>query len=228
MSVKASPVPLVILALLVLGLAACQPTADPTVTTKTDADAGVCPPGAEGIAQVIEEMPTRPAEVTLRGEPLTLIGEAVEEGDQAPSFVAVAQDLTDKRLTDYAGKVLIVASVPSLDTGVCSKQTKTFNEQAAALGDQVTLLTVSMDLPFAQKRWCGAEGVEEVVTLSDYRHWSFGLEWGLRIKESGLLARSVYVVDPAGTVRYREIVSELTQEPDYEAALGAAKKLIQD
>lgn len=174
---------------------------------------------------ILDDYSERTEEVTLRGNPVTLLGEAVEVGESAPDFVAVGQDMQEKTLGDYQGKILVLSAVPSLNTGVCSRQTRTFNEKAAALGDDVAIVTVSMDLPFAQKKWCGAEGVERVETLSDYRHWSVGLAYGLKIKENGLLARSVHVIDPSGKVRYRQIVPELTTEPDYEAVLAAVRKL---
>jgi thiol peroxidase len=165
----------------------------------------------------------RTGEVALRGKPVTLVGEPVEVGDDAPDFVAVAQDMSEKRLSDYAGKTVVLSVVPSVDTKVCAIQTRTFNEKAAALGDEVVILTVSMDLPMAQKRFCAAEGIDQVVTLSDYRYWDFAKAWGLRIKESGLLARALYVIDPQGEVVYGQIVPELTDEPDYDAALKAAE-----
>jgi thiol peroxidase len=177
------------------------------------------------VATVLADLPARTGEVVLRGQPLTLLGAPLAVGQPAPDFVAVGQDLTEMRLSDLAGKTVIVSAVPSLDTGVCSAQTRTFNQHAADLGEDVVVVTISMDLPFAQKRWCGAEGVDRVVTLSDYRHWSFGLGWGLRIAESGLLARSVHVVDPDGVVRHRQVVPELTEEPDYEAALAAVAEV---
>jgi len=162
-------------------------------------------------------------EVTLRGKPVTLIGRAVEVGQSAPDFVAVAQDMSEQRLSDYRGKTVVLSVVPSVDTKVCATQTRTFNEKAAALGGGVVILTISMDLPMAQKRFCAAEGIEQVVTLSDYKYGDFGKNWGQRIKESGLLARAIYVISPEGEVVYRQIVAELTTEPDYDAALAAVK-----
>jgi len=160
-------------------------------------------------------------EVTLRGKPVTLVGESVKVGDAAPDFVAVAQDMSEKRLSDYKGKFVVLSVVPSVDTKVCSIQTKKFNESVGALKTNSVVLTVSMDLPMAQKRYCAAQGVDKVVMLSDFRHWDFAEHWGLRIKESGLLARAVYVIDPSGRVVYAEVVPELTTEPDYDAALRA-------
>lgn len=168
----------------------------------------------------VQEAPTRQGEVTLRGKPVTLYGEKVEVGDQAPGFMAVATDMSQKQLSDFAGKTIVLSVVPSVDTKVCAIQTRTFNEKAAALSKDVVILTVSKDLPMAQKRFCAAEGIEQVVMLSDYRG-DFGATWGLEIKESGLLARSLYVIDPSGEVVHAEIVPELTTEPDYDAALKA-------
>ena len=170
--------------------------------------------------------PVAPAErtgqVTFKGKPLTLLGGPIAVVDAAPSFVAVAQDMSEKKLSDYAGKTVILSVVPSVDTSVCAIQTRRFNEEAAALGKEVVILTISMDLPMAQKRFCAAEGIEQVVTLSDYKYWDFGKKWGLRIKEKGLLARAIYVVDSSGHVTYAHVVSELTDEPDYAAAIKAA------
>lgn len=171
-------------------------------------------------AQPVRE---RSDEVTLRSKAVTLLGEPVEVGQDAPDFVAVAKDMSDKRLSDYKGKTVILSVVPSVDTKVCATQTRTFNQKAAALGENVVILTLSMDLPMAQSRFCAAEGIDQVVTLSDFKYWDFANKWGLRIKESGLLARAIYVIDPAGRVIYGQVVPELTTEPDYDAALKAAK-----
>jgi thioredoxin-dependent peroxiredoxin len=160
--------------------------------------------------------------VTLRGDPVTLEGHPVHVGQPSPNFTVVAKDLSDRSIADYRGKTVILSVVPSLDTGVCSTQTKTFNERAASLPDDVVILTLSMDLPFAQARWCGANDVANVVTLSDYKYRSFAEAYGLRIKENGLLARAIYVLDRNGVIRYQQIVPELTREPDYDAALAAA------
>jgi len=163
----------------------------------------------------------RADEVTLRGKAVTLVGEPVLVGQSAPDFVAVGRDMGEVRLSDYAGKTVVLSVVPSIDTGVCSTQTRTFNQRATDLGQDVVVLTISMDLPMAQSRFCAAEGIERVVMLSDFRYWDFAENWGLRIKESGLLARAVYVIDAEGTVVYGQIVPELTTEPDYDAALAA-------
>lgn len=163
--------------------------------------------------------------VTMQGNPLTLLGDEVKVGDRAPDFEVIDNDLAPVKISSFRGKICIIASVPSLDTPVCEIETKKFNEEAAGLGSDVALLTISMDLPFAQKRWCGAAGVTNVQTLSDHRDASFGTSYGVLIKELRLLARAVFVVDRDGVVRYVEVVKEITSEPDYEAALNAVKGL---
>lgn len=162
--------------------------------------------------------------VTMKGNPLTLGGSEVKVGDKAPDFVAINNDLKAVKFTDLCkGKVCIIASVPSLDTSVCSIETRRFNQEAASLGANVCIVTVSMDLPFAQKRWCGAEGVKNVTTVSDYRDRAFGQAYGVKINELGLLARAVFVVDACGKIVYEQIVPEIASEPDYDSALKAAK-----
>jgi len=163
--------------------------------------------------------------VTMEGKPLTLLGKEIKVGEPAPDFEALANDLSPVKLSSFHGKVCIISSVPSLDTPVCDTMTRRFNEEAVALGDDVVVLTISMDLPFAQKRWCGAAGVKNVQTLSDHRDASFGNAFGVLIKELRLLARAVFVIDKDGIVRYIQIVNELTNEPDYEAVLETVKKL---
>jgi thiol peroxidase len=170
-------------------------------------------------------MPERTGLVTMKGKPLTLVGKAVKVGDAAPDFTCTANDLSEVKFSSMRGKVVVLASVPSLDTAVCDRETHRFNEEAAKLPGDVRIVTVSMDLPFAQKRWCGAAGVDRVVTLSDHRDASFGTNYGVLIRELRLLARAVFVVDREGKVRYVEIVREMTSEPDYGAALDAVKKL---
>jgi len=165
--------------------------------------------------------------VTMKGSPLTLIGNEVKVGQKAPDAKLVANDLAVVNLSSLCrGKVCIVTSVPSLDTAVCDLETRRFNEEASKLGDDVIVLAVSMDLPFAQKRWCGAAGVKNVQTLSDYREAAFGKAYGVLIKELRLLARTVFVSDKQGVIRYVELVKELGSEPNYEAALNAAKELL--
>lgn len=161
-------------------------------------------------------------QVTFRGNPVTLEGRQPEVGDTAPDFTAIANDMSEKRLSDYKGKTILLVTVPSLDTPVCDTETRKFNERAAQLPGDAVVLTISMDLPFAQKRWCAAAGVDNVVTLSDFKDRQVGAAYGTRLHELGLLARTVWVIDPGGTIRYREIVAEQTEEPDYDAALAAA------
>jgi thiol peroxidase len=165
-------------------------------------------------------------QVTMKGNPLTLVGKEVKVGEQAPDFEVLDNGLAPVRLSSYRGKICILSSVPSLDTPVCDTQTRRFNQEATALSDDLAVLTISMDLPFAQARWCGAAGVDRVQTLSDHREASFGQAFGLLIAELRLLARAVFVVDREGVIRYGQIVREIAEEPDYNAALDAAKKLL--
>ena len=171
-------------------------------------------------------MPDRTGVITFKGGPLTLEGDAVNVGDKAPDATLAANDLSEKKLSDYCGKVCIVSVVPSLDTPVCDAQTRRFNEAAGQLGDEMVVLTVSMDLPFAQKRWCGGAGIDHVETLSDYKNHDFASAYGLYIKELGLLARCVMVLDRQGTIKYIDLVREVASEPDYDAALEAAKAAV--
>jgi len=166
-------------------------------------------------------MQERPGSVTMRGNPLTLLGPEIVVGQKAPDFVALDNDLNPKTPADYAGKVLIIAVVPSLDTPVCDVETRRFNSEASKLGENVHILTISMDLPFAQKRWCGAMGIDKVETLSDHREAAFGQNYGVLIKELRLLARAVFVVDKNGMVTYSELVKEIADEPFYAGVLTA-------
>ena len=163
--------------------------------------------------------------ITFQGGPLTLVGNEIKVGQSAPDFTAAANDMSPYKLSDDKGKIVVISSVPSLDTPVCDIQTRKFNEAAAALGDDVEIVTVSMDLPFAQARWCGAAGVEQVKTVSDYNGAGFGNTYGLLIKELHLLARAVLVVDANGIIQYYQLVPEVTEEPDYDAAIEAVKNL---
>lgn len=171
-------------------------------------------------------MEERSGIVTANGNPLTLLGPELKVGGKAPEFVVLSNDLAPVNLSSYSGKVCIVCSVPSLDTAVCDMETRRFNQEAANLGNEVVVLTISMDLPFAQKRWCGAAGVDKVITLSDHRDASFGSAYGVLIKELRLLARSVFVIDKEGIIRYIQLVKEVSQEPDYEAVLKALKECL--
>jgi thioredoxin-dependent peroxiredoxin len=153
----------------------------------------------------------------------TLVGPELKVGDKAPAFTVVANDLSTVDSAAYAGKVRIISSVPSLDTGVCDAQTRRFNQEAANLGENVAVLTISMDLPFAQKRWCGAAGIDRVVTLSDYRNAAFSQAFGTLLKEWRLCSRAVFVVDSQEKVVYAEYVGTAGEQPNYEAALEAAR-----
>ncbi len=168
-------------------------------------------------------MTERPAATTLKGNPMTLLGAEVKAGSAAPAFKLKATDMSDKTLADYKGKVKIISTVPSLDTPVCDTETRRFNTEADKLGGDIVVLTVSVDLPMAMKRWCGAAGVDKVHCLSDYLDHDFGTAYGVRIKEIGLLARSIFVVDKNDKVTYVQLVKEVADEPDYNAALAAAK-----
>ncbi len=163
--------------------------------------------------------------VTLKGNPLTLTGREIKVGDKAPDFEVLDNDLNPVKFSSLPKKVYVLASVPSLDTPTCNFETRRFNEEAAKLSSDVTILTISMDLPFAQKRWCGAAGVERVKTYSDHREASFGLAYGVLIKELRLLARAVFIVDSPGMVRYVQIVKELVDEPNYDEVLQAVKRI---
>ncbi|GBC63540.1 lipid hydroperoxide peroxidase [Desulfonema ishimotonii] len=171
-------------------------------------------------------MEERTGSVTLKGNPVTLLGKELNVGDPAPDFEAVANDLSPVSFSDYRGRVCVVSAVPSLDTPVCDVETRRFNTEASGLGDDVVMLTLSMDLPFAQSRWCGAAGVDKVVTLSDHRTAGFGEAYGVLIKGLRLLARAVFVVDQQGIVQHVQLVREIGDEPDYEAVIGAVKKLL--
>lgn len=164
--------------------------------------------------------------ITFKGGPLTLVGNEISVGQVAPDFTSAANDLSPYKLSDDSGKVVVISAVPSLDTPVCDTQTRKFNEVAASLGDNVVIVTISVDLPFAQARWCGAAGVEQVKTVSDYNGVDFGTKYGLLIKELHLLTRAVLVVDQQGVIRYYQLVTEVTDEPDYDAALEAVKELL--
>ena len=166
------------------------------------------------------------AEVKFKGNPVGLSGHEVKPGQPAPDFAAVDTNLQTVRLRDAKGKVVILSSVPSLDTPVCDTETRRFNEEAAKLGAGVEVWTVSMDLPFAQKRWCSTAGASRVKTLSDFRDHGFGQSYGVAIKDgplAGVNARAVFVVGKDGALKHVEYVKEITSEPNYEAALAAAR-----
>ena len=164
--------------------------------------------------------------ITMKGNPLTLVGKLPEVGKPAPDFEVLDNNLSPVRLSSFLGKICIIASVPSLDTPVCDLETRRFNEEAPMIGPDVIMLTISMDLPFAQKRWCGAAGVDKVTTLSDHLNASFGEAYGVLIKELRLLARAVFVVNKEGVVQYVQLVKEVADEPDYSQVLKTLKKLV--
>ncbi|MCK8488801.1 thiol peroxidase [Paenibacillus sp. MBLB2552] len=163
---------------------------------------------------------------TFKGNPITLIGPELNVGDTAPDFRLNKNLLEEATLQDYAGKIKLISVVPSLDTGVCDAQTRRFNQEAAGLGEDVVILTVSADLPFAQARWCGAAGVDRVVTLSDYKDNSFGKAYGVLIKEFALDMRAVFVLDKDNKIQYVEVLKEMTEHPDYEKPVAAVKALL--
>ncbi|MEO0025187.1 MAG: thiol peroxidase [candidate division WOR-3 bacterium] len=170
-------------------------------------------------------MSERTGLVTFGGKPVTLIGQELRVGERAPDFELTGNDLQPVRLEDFHGKTLTILSLPSLDTPICDLETRRFNTEAERLGEDVVILAVSMDLPFAQKRWCGAAGVSRVLTASDYREASFGAAYGVLIKEYRLLARAVFIVDRDGILRYQQLVPEAGREPDYALVLAAIRSL---
>ena len=176
------------------------------------------------IATAASTAQERTGVVTFKGGPLTLIGPEITVGSRAPEFQVLAQDLSPVTLAGSQGKTRLISVVPSLDTPVCDAQTRRFNQEAATLPG-AEILTVSMDLPFAQKRWCGAAGIDKVKVLSDHKDASFGRAYGVLIKELRLLSRAVFIVDGQGTIRYAEYVPEVTSHPNYDAALAAARQL---
>lgn len=171
-------------------------------------------------------MSERTGIITMHGNPLTLLGTEIKTGETAPDATLLDNALNPVNLSSYRGKVCVISSVPSLDTPVCDIETRRFNQEAEELAKDVVILTVSMDLPFAQKRWCGAAGVDRVITLSDHRDASFGSAYGMLIKELRLLARGIFVIDQKGIVRYVQIVNEMSEEPDYSEVIEEIKKLV--
>jgi len=165
--------------------------------------------------------------VTMQGRPMVLAGDEIKAGMTAPDFKVTDNDMLPMKFSRvYGGKVAVISAVPSLDTPVCDLQTRRFNKEAEALGPDVGVLTVSMDLPFAQKRWCGAAGVKAVRTFSDYQKADFGKSWGVLIKDLRLLARAIFIVDKNGIVQYVQLVPEVTREPNYGEVLAALKDLV--
>lgn len=170
-------------------------------------------------------MEKRTGVVTFAGNPIALLGKEVKVGDKAPAFTLLDNGLGEKTLADYAGKVKVISIVPSLDTGVCDAQTRWFNQNVSKLGENVVVLTISVDLPFAQKRWCGAAGIDRVETLSDHRDLSFGENYGFILEGLRLLSRGIVVIDKDDVVRYVEYVPEVTSAVNFDAAEAATKAL---
>ncbi|MFH0983656.1 MAG: thiol peroxidase [Planctomycetota bacterium] len=168
-------------------------------------------------------MNERTGVIKFKGNPMTLVGGGVKVGDPLPPFCVTANDLSPIKAEDFKGRVLAVVTVPSVDTPVCATETRRFNKNVADLSGDVRILVVSLDLPFAQKRFCAAEGIDRVSTASDYKDHKFGEAFGARIKELGLLTRAVFVFDKQGQCTYAEYVPEVTQEPNYDAAFAAVK-----
>jgi thiol peroxidase len=171
-------------------------------------------------------MEERTGIITFKGNPFTLLGPSLKAGDKAPEFRVVDTSMTPVTLADFRGKIKIISAVPSLDTPVCDMETRRFNQEATHFPDKVVILTISMDLPFAQARWCGGAGIDLVKTLSDYQERSFALAYGVLIKELQLLTRSIFILDITDTIRYIQFVREITDEPDYADVLGAVKRLL--
>lgn len=162
---------------------------------------------------------------TFRGEKVTLVGKRVQVGEVVPDFSLMTRELTHQGLADFAGKKKVISVVPSIDTGICSVQTRTFNK-ALSDRDDTVVITISEDLPFAQARWCGAAGIDKVVTLSDYKSNSFGQAYGVLIKEFQLDMRSIFVLDANNKITYVEYLTEMSEHPNYEAAIQAVKELL--
>ncbi|MCX8036133.1 MAG: thiol peroxidase [Candidatus Sumerlaeia bacterium] len=170
-------------------------------------------------------MSERKGVITLHGNALTLVGNEPKIGEKAPDFTVLDNSLAAVQFSSFRGKICVLVSVPSLDTPVCDTEARRFNLEASALAPNVSILIISMDLPFAQKRWCAAAGISQVQTLSDHRDASFGMAYGVLIAELRLLARAVFVVDGNGIIRYIQLVPEIAKEPDYAAILEAVRKL---
>jgi thiol peroxidase len=170
-------------------------------------------------------MQERPGLITMRGNPLTLVGNEVKKGEVAPDFMVLDNSLTPIKFSSYRNRLCIISSVPSLDSAICDIETRKFNEEASKLGEKIQILTISMDLPFAQKRWCGAAGVNKIQTLSDHRDAQFGIAYGVLIKELRLLARAVFLVDQKGILQYTQLVKEISNEPNYDEIWNALKKI---
>ena len=171
------------------------------------------------------KMTERTGIVTAGGKPVTLVGNVVKVGEKAPNFTVIDNDMQPTTLDAYKGKTIVILALPSLDTKVCDIEARHFNQDATKLDTNVVILAISMDLPFAQKRWCAAAGVDRVITLSDYRNADFGASYGVLVKETRLEARAVFVIDKDGIIRYIQIVPETSHEPDYTEVLVEVRKL---
>lgn len=171
-------------------------------------------------------MTERSGLITFQGSPLTLLGEEPKVGQRAPDFHALDSSLNVVSMSSLQGKVRVICSLPSLDTPVCDMEARRFNEEATKMGPEVEVIVISMDLPFAQKRWCALSGAQRVRTLSDHKEASFGTAYGTLIKELRLLTRAVFIVDKGGILRYSQWVKEITREPDYDEVLAALNKVI--
>ncbi|NIS37638.1 thiol peroxidase [Candidatus Saccharibacteria bacterium] len=161
----------------------------------------------------------------IKGTSFKLAGAYVQVRDKAPDAELINTELQKVKLSDFNGKVRVLASLPSLETSVCSNETRTFNEIASELGDQAKIITVSVDLPFAQKRWCGASGTDRVTVLSDHKDVSFGRNYGVLVEEQRILSRAVFIVDKEGIIRHIELVDEISKEPDYDTIKGVVREL---
>lgn len=168
-------------------------------------------------------MAERTHAATFKGNPVTLVGSEIKVGEQAPHFKLVGKDLADIECASFHGKVRVVSVAPSIDTPICAIQTRTFNKEAVSLSEDVVILSVSLDLPFALARFCAAEGIDRVIMASDYKYRSFGEAYGVYLRELGLLTRAVFVIDRAEKIVHAQYVPEVTQEPDYAAVLEAVK-----
>ena len=171
-------------------------------------------------------MSERKGVVTFKGNPITLLGEEVKKGDKAKDFTVLGTDLSEVKLSDYAGKVVVISVFPSVDTGVCALQLSRFNQEAANFGDDVQLLSISVDLPFALGRYCADKGIKNALTTSDHKELDFGTKYGFVIKELRLLSRGTVIVDKDGIIKYVEYVPEIGEHPDYEKALEVIKGLV--
>jgi thiol peroxidase len=168
----------------------------------------------------------RQAAIMFKGKPLTLIGPEIKPDDAAPDFSVLDSNLTEVEFKEFKQRACLISVVPSLDTPVCDMQTRKFNQEAANLPDEVVLLTISMDLPFAQRRFCSLAGIDRIKVFSDHREASFGKAYGILIKELRLLGRGIFIADEQGIIRYVEYVRELTDHPDYNAALAALRGIL--